>query len=129
MALTYNTWGPNHVNVSAGALNLTGSNNSDVFPDVEAMENFSFQGVWSSVAGGPPVVTLQQSINGVDWSDVAGAVITTVGASGNAILNATIKSAKMLRFRVSTTGTGGSTMTITMNANGSKSPGRKHKRG
>lgn len=126
MALTYNTWGPNHSNVSAPALSLTGANNSEEFIDLEGFENFSVQGVWAGVTGGPPVVTLQQSIDGVNWNDISGATLTTAGASGSAIQNLTIKSAKKIRGRVSTVGTAG-TMTLTLNANGSNAPGRKKK--
>lgn len=128
MALTYNTWGPNHANVSAPALSLNGSNNSEEFTDLEAFENFSVQGVWSGVSGGPPVVTLQQSIDGVNWVDIPSATLTTAGASGSAIVNLSIKSARKIRGRVSTIGTGGS-MLLTLNANGSNAMGRRKKHG
>lgn len=124
MTLAYNTFGDNHINVSAAALSLTAANNSDEFTDLEAFQNISIQGVWSGVSGGPPVVTIQQSIDGVNWVDIAGATLTTAGASGNAVVNLSVKSVKKLRGRVSTTGTGG-TMVLTLNANGSGSPGRR----
>lgn len=123
MTLSYQSWSANHIASSSATVDLSGTNESDVFEGLEPYEDFGIQCAWSSLVGPDATFEVRSSINGTDYDTVTGSSFTTSGASGSHTYNITGLSTSKIKVVVTSAATSGD-LSVYLTANGANGKGR-----
>ena len=123
MALIYNNWNANIIDVSAPQIDTDDTNNTESFVELSPYQNYGIQCAWSDVVGTQPEFKLQASVDSVNWEDIPGANQVTTGASGSVTFQIANFVTNQIRALITTASTSGK-LDVRLLANGADGKGR-----